>query len=122
MKRVYLTQENLDAKRLKALLTMYDSALEACVRSDAERLNLALDILQSKLKFEVWPGLGLVLYAQYNRCRKLGNAGNFIEAGRVLAALRHAWTSGERREAASRKKAENIAGALRASAIAHAGA
>jgi hypothetical protein len=109
VKRAYLTHEDQDARRLKALMVVYDAALTACAQSDAERLYLAMDVLQSKLNFEVWPSLGLVLYAQYNRCRELGKSGRFIEAGRVLAELREAWTSGERREAALRGEAVDSA-------------
>lgn len=113
VKKKYLTQESLNEKRLKALMAIYDSALRACVQQDADGLGLAMDVLQSKLKFEVWPGLGLVLYAQYNRCRELGRAGNYLEAGRVLAELRRAWTSGARRAEAHKRRAEQIARAMR---------
>lgn len=97
MKNFYETRENLDAKRLKGLLIMYDSALTACAEENAEHLNVALDVLQSKLNFDVWPVLGMLLFAQYNRCRELGKAGDFFGAGRVLATLRASWTEPERR-------------------------
>jgi hypothetical protein len=116
VKKAYLTRESQDEKRLKGLIALYDSALTACVESDLPTLEASLDVLQSKLNYDVWPGLGLVLYAQYNRCRELGREGNYLDAGRVLGTLRAAWLSGERRRQAEQKKAANIAGALRAKA------
>lgn len=116
VKKAYLTPETLDEKRLKGLIALYDSALTACVESDLSALEVSLDILQSKLDYEVWMELGLVLYAQYNHCRELGMEGNFLEAGRILATLRAAWLSGERHRDAEQKRAANIAGALRAKA------
>lgn len=114
MKKAYITKESLDEKRLKGLLALYDSALTACVEADAPALETALDVLQAKLNYAAWPGLGLVLYAQYNRCRELGRNGNYLEAGRVLATLRDAWSSGEKRKEVERRKSARIAGAMRA--------
>lgn len=89
---VYAGTGGEERRQLRRLLSLYDISLKACVTGNLEQLEESVGLLQRKLDYARWPSLGLVLYAQYNRCRELGRAGNFIGAGRILATLRKAWT------------------------------
>ena len=94
IRRAYAAPESENSRRLKRLLIIYDKALKACATGDYAELEKALDLLQAKLDYAVWPDLGIVLYAQYNSCRKFGREGSFLKAGAILAKLRKAWLSG----------------------------
>ncbi len=79
------------AKQQRMVLRMYDEALGACVTADPVALNAAIDLLIDKLDYALWPELAMSLREAYQVCRNHCEAGDFHEAGRILATLRKSW-------------------------------
>jgi len=98
--KAYAQGNSGEAAALRRMIAQYDAALGACASKDAATLDSVLAFMQQSINFEAWPSLGLVLYAQYNTCRRHASEGSFSEAGRILATLRAAWVSGGRKSGA----------------------
>jgi hypothetical protein len=91
IRKAYAAPESGDA-HLQRLLAIYDIALDACVKRDPNRLEAALDVLESRIDYAAWLTLGMMLCAHLERARQDAREGNFLASGRILAVLRDAWS------------------------------
>jgi hypothetical protein len=89
--QTYKSANTDKAERLRRMLAIYDAALHGCVARDRAAVDGALSALQATLDYAACPELALALQTLYTRSRMLCEAGEFNEAGNLLASLRATW-------------------------------
>ena len=91
----YQSAQVLGASPMQLMLIVYDLAIAACGRRDAERARRAITELIAALNFDYQEIAG-PLFRLYEYCLSAVNSGKYHEASKILRQLKEAWETAMR--------------------------
>ena len=87
---IYQRAQVMGASPMGLILMLYDLAIAACGRRDAERARRAITELIASLNFD-YEEIAVGLFSLYEYCLGAIKAGSFDEASKILRQLKEAW-------------------------------
>jgi flagellin-specific chaperone FliS len=87
---VYQRAQVMGASPMGLILILYDLALGACGRQDAQRASRAITELIGALNFD-YEEIAVPLFRLYEYCLRVIRSGSFDEASKIMRQLKDAW-------------------------------